>query len=284
MLAMGAGSGYSGRARVECVLRIAVCTKNDLFGAVVLNRVLPALRGHEVAVFMSVRERSALDDSVPELDLMRMVERQVPLEVLFPLLDERGPAPGRMLTPAQAARAGGCALTLVDDMRAVGTPALEAFGAELILSVRFSYLFRRSTIEQAHGGIINVHPGPLPGYRGLYAPFWQMLRGREVLGCTVHLVDPGIDTGPVLSIEEVPLVPGRSLFWHATQLYLAGAERALGYILHGLPRATAQDPARAGTNGFPAPEDFARFKAQGFSLVRGADYRDILLPFVRGPT
>ncbi len=264
------------------LLRIAVCTKNDLFGAIVLNRVLPALAGHDVAVFMSVRDRTELDDSVPELDLMRMIERQLPLDILFPLLDQHGPADGRLMTPAQATARAGCPLTLVHDMRADGgTRTIEAFTPELILSVRFSYLFRRSTIAMAGRGIINVHPGPLPGYRGLYAPFWQMLRGHRVLRCTVHLVDPGIDTGPVLSIEEVPLVPGRSLFWHATQLYLAGAERALHYIVHGLPTPTPQDPALAGQNNFPAPDDFAHFHSMGFSLIRGGDYRDLLLPFVR---
>ena len=265
-------------------MRIAVCTKNDLFGAIVLNTILPALAGHTAGVFMSVRDRTELDDRIPELDLMRMVERQVPLDIIFPLLDAAPPQPGRFQTPRQLAAAAGCPLTLIRDMMPEGgTRAIEAFGADLILSVRFSYLFRRSTIAQAKAGIINVHPGPLPGYRGLYAPFWQMLRGQTTLRCSVHLVDPGIDTGPVLSIEEIPLVPARSLFWHATQMYLAGARRALDYINHGLPTPAAQDPSLAGKNGFPAPEDFARFAAAGFSLVRGGDYRDLLLPFVGPP-
>ena len=268
-------------------MRIAVCTKNDLFGAIVLNHVLPSLcapgLGHELAVFMSVRDRTAVDDAVLELDMMRLLERQMPLEVLFPLLDSAPPVAGRFLTPRQATAQAGCSLTLVHDMTAGGgLDAIEAFGAELILSVRFSYLFKRSTIEQARAGIINVHPGPLPRYRGLYAPFWQMLGGQTALRCTVHLVDPGVDTGPVLSIEEVPLVRERSLLWHATQLYLAGASRALSYIKDGMPAAVAQDPAQAGKFGFPSPEDFARFRAQGFSLVRGGDYRDLVLPFVTG--
>jgi hypothetical protein len=265
-------------------LRIAVCTKNDLFGAIVLNRVLPALASHDVGLFMSNRDRTELDDSIPQLDLMRMMERQVPLDIVFPLLDAHPPAPGRALTPKQLAAQAGCALTLIDNMRPDGgTATIEAFGADLILSIRFSYLFRRSTIARTPGGIINVHPGPLPAYRGLYAPFWQMIRGNEVLRCTVHLVDAGIDTGPVLSIEEVKLVPGRSMFWHATQLYLAGAARAVAYIRDGLPEAATQDPALAGKNDFPSPEDFARFAAAGFSLIRGGDYRDLLRPFVACP-
>ena len=157
-----------------------------------------------------------------------------------------------MGTPSAVAATTGRKLTLVGDMtREGGVAAIEAFAPEMILSVRFSYLFRRSTIAMATAGIINVHPGPLPGYRGLYAPFWQMTRGHDTMRCTVHLVDAGIDTGPVLSIEEVKLVPTRSMFWHATQLYLAGATRAVDYILGGLPVPQPQDPALAGSNKLP---------------------------------
>ena len=73
----------------------------DIFGATVLNAVLPRLEGHTVGLFMSVRERPEVDDTVPELDLMRLVERQVPTGMLFPLLDSMPPAPGRALTPRQ---------------------------------------------------------------------------------------------------------------------------------------------------------------------------------------
>ena len=263
-------------------MRIAVCVKNDLFGAIVLNRVVPRLLdagGHHLSVFMSVRDRVELDDNIPELDLMRMVERQIPLNILFPLLDA-GNVSMQMATPHQIAARTGRPLTLVGDMRREGGVALvEAFEPDLILSVRFSYLFKRSTIALAKAGIINVHPGPLPGYRGLYAPFWQMIRGHDTLRCTVHLVDAGIDTGPILSIVQVPLVPARSMFWHATQLYLAGAARAVDYIQGGLPPPQPQDPTLAGSNNFPTPEDFARFSAKGFNLVRGGDYQDLLLPF-----
>lgn len=264
-------------------MRIAVCVKNDLFGAIVLNHAVPRLLAtgsHQLAVFMSVRDRVELDDSVPELDLMRMVERQIPLNILFPLLDARA-TPMQMATPNQVAETTGRPITLVRDMTLQGGVAdLEAFAPDLILSIRFSYLFKRTTIAMAKAGIINVHPGPLPGYRGLYAPFWQMIRGHDTLRCTVHLVDAGIDTGPVLAIEDVPLVPTRSLFWHATQLYLAGAARAVDAILNGLPQSQPQDPIFAGSNGFPTSQDFARFGAKGFSPVRGGDYQDLLLPFV----
>jgi hypothetical protein len=51
-----------------------------------------------------------------------------------------------------------------------------------------------------------------------------------------------------------------------------------------MPPAIPQDPALAGKKGFPSSEDFARFRAAGFSLVKGGDYRELLLPFLHSQT
>lgn len=56
--------------------------------------------------------------------------------------------------------------------------------------------------------IINIHPSLLPAFPGLDAPAQAIAHGAEVSGCTVHLVDEGMDTGPVILQREVPVLPG----------------------------------------------------------------------------
>ncbi|PYP31950.1 MAG: hypothetical protein DMD49_07040 [Gemmatimonadetes bacterium] len=57
--------------------------------------------------------------------------------------------------------------------------------------------------------VIGGHPGVTPWYRGSYSPFWALLHGRpDMIGCTVFLLDDGIDTGPVLFQERLSIVPG----------------------------------------------------------------------------
>ncbi|MEO1045421.1 MAG: formyltransferase family protein [Pseudomonadota bacterium] len=51
-------------------------------------------------------------------------------------------------------------------------------------------------------GTINAHMGLLPRYRGMNVAEWSVLEGREV-GCTVHLLDPGIDTGDIIATRNV---------------------------------------------------------------------------------
>lgn len=61
----------------------------------------------------------------------------------------------------------------------------------------------------ARVAVIGGHPGVTPWYRGAYSPFWALLHGRpDMVGLSVFLVDDGIDTGPLLFQEPVPVVPG----------------------------------------------------------------------------
>jgi hypothetical protein len=68
-----------------------------------------------------------------------------------------------------------------------------------------------SMLEVPPLGTINPHYGLLPAYRGMNVTEWSLYRGDPV-GVTVHLVDSGVDTGPILLREEIALHPGDTLF------------------------------------------------------------------------
>jgi methionyl-tRNA formyltransferase len=53
-------------------------------------------------------------------------------------------------------------------------------------------------------GTLNAHMGILPDYRGMNVAEWAVLRG-DAVGCTVHLIDPGIDTGDIIRVDRVDL-------------------------------------------------------------------------------
>jgi methionyl-tRNA formyltransferase len=59
-------------------------------------------------------------------------------------------------------------------------------------------------------GTINAHYGLLPAYRGMNVTEWSVSRGDPV-GVTVHFVDEGVDTGPILAREEIAIDPGDTL-------------------------------------------------------------------------
>jgi hypothetical protein len=82
--------------------------------------------------------------------------------------------------------------------------ALRRLGADVAVSLD-NALIREETFALPRHGTINVHHGAVPDYRGGPPVFWELLDGRETVGFTIHRIDAGIDTGPVLAEGEVPI-------------------------------------------------------------------------------
>ena len=72
---------------------------------------------------------------------------------------------------------------------------------DLIIQGGVGFIFLREMINSTKFGVLNVHPGKLPEYRGCSAPEWAIYHGDEVY-VTAHMIDEGIDTGPIL-IEKL---------------------------------------------------------------------------------
>ncbi|MGD9511604.1 MAG: methionyl-tRNA formyltransferase [Geminicoccaceae bacterium] len=70
---------------------------------------------------------------------------------------------------------------------------------DLVIVASLGRLLRQDEIAAPRLGILNVHPSLLPSYRGSSPSFWQLRDGVSESGVTVHLIDPGMDTGPILA-------------------------------------------------------------------------------------
>jgi phosphoribosylglycinamide formyltransferase-1 len=64
----------------------------------------------------------------------------------------------------------------------------------------------KDIIEAYHNKIINIHPALLPAFKGLHAQEQAFEYGVKVAGCTVHFVDEGMDTGPIIIQKCVPVL------------------------------------------------------------------------------
>jgi methionyl-tRNA formyltransferase len=71
-------------------------------------------------------------------------------------------------------------------------------------------LLRRPLIDAFRLGVLNAHMGLLPAHRGVNVAEWAALEGATI-GCTVHWIDTGIDTGPILATQEIDTAGCRSI-------------------------------------------------------------------------
>jgi methionyl-tRNA formyltransferase len=70
---------------------------------------------------------------------------------------------------------------------------------DLGVSIGGSYIFSSEEVARARCGIVNLHFAPLPQYRGRYSAGHALRNGETYFGVTLHYVDEGIDTGPIIS-------------------------------------------------------------------------------------
>jgi methionyl-tRNA formyltransferase len=78
---------------------------------------------------------------------------------------------------------------------------VQAAGVDVILNIHSLFIINKEVVAAPRIGCFNMHPGPLPRYAGLNAVSWAIYRGETSHGVTIHKMEPGIDTGPVVYQE-----------------------------------------------------------------------------------
>jgi phosphoribosylglycinamide formyltransferase-1 len=119
------------------------------------------------------------------------------------------------------------------------TELLQRAGIDLICLAGFMRLLSPEFVARFEGRILNIHPSLLPDFPGLNAQQQALAAGVRETGCTVHWVDAGIDSGPIVLQRRVPIYPDdtvetlsarilveeHKLYPEAVQLVLQGGGR-----------------------------------------------------------
>lgn len=85
---------------------------------------------------------------------------------------------------------------------------LREFGVELVAMAGFMRIITPVLLEAFPNAVMNIHPALLPAFPGLHAQRQALEYGVKIAGCTVHFVDPGTDTGPIIIQAAVPVLEG----------------------------------------------------------------------------
>ncbi|GAA5482782.1 phosphoribosylglycinamide formyltransferase [Haloferula sargassicola] len=85
--------------------------------------------------------------------------------------------------------------------------ALKAAGCDLVCLAGFMRLVKQPLLDAFPDRILNIHPALLPAFPGVAAWKQAVEAGATESGCTVHYVDAGMDTGPVILQAKVPVLP-----------------------------------------------------------------------------
>jgi len=95
---------------------------------------------------------------------------------------------------------------LADEAERAFVAALREAEVDLVALAGFMRVLKGEFLREFEGRIVNIHPSLLPSFPGLQAWKQALEHGVKVTGCTVHFVDAGIDCGPIIAQEAVPVL------------------------------------------------------------------------------
>jgi phosphoribosylglycinamide formyltransferase-1 len=115
--------------------------------------------------------------------------------------------------------------------------ALRAFEVDLIACAGFMRLMTPGFVERWRDRMLNIHPSLLPAFKGLDTHARTLAAGVKLTGCTVHIVRPEVDSGPIIAQAAVPVLDDdtaeslaarvleaeHQLYPHALSLFASGA-------------------------------------------------------------
>ncbi len=241
-------------------MNITILTNRDLASHIALSRLIKMLSHHSLSIFIS--EKVGGDHSLPQ-----------------PLLElsafERQLIANSQYSFDELAALAGCRLQGFADLdNQVNSPEglarIEATAPALILSIRFGLIIGDQLIAIPEHGVINLHSGVLPDYRGVMATCRAMVNGDTEIGSTLHFIqDSGIDTGDILSIAKIPMQKTSSYLLNVLNLYRAGCQQLVSAVQSLEAGIALQGQPQHGEPGyftFPTDQELQAFASQGYEL------------------
>jgi phosphoribosylglycinamide formyltransferase 1 len=119
-----------------------------------------------------------------------------------------------------------------------------AFQPDLVVSAGFMRIVGPAVLDAFGGRLINTHPALLPAFPGAHAVRDALAAGVTVTGATVHVVDAGVDTGPVLAQREVAVLPGDDEASLHERIKHVERELLVETVAHRVPAVTTRKSDR----------------------------------------
>lgn len=183
-------------------MNLLLFLNNDIHSATALELLLSAIKNHKVKIILS-QKVGKVDDLPRELLELKNHEK-----CEFDWREKFG-----------------FEVESYDDVNAENTlENFRKFSPDLFISIRFGQIFKPALIAIPRHGVLNLHSGILPDYRGILATFWAILNGEKIIGTTLHYIsDSGIDTGEIIASSKKEVEQNLSLLLNINKLYEGGS-------------------------------------------------------------
>jgi methionyl-tRNA formyltransferase len=282
-------------------MRLLIFTNRDLASNYFLNLILPRISPFVVQVFLSDKVGKPTPTEPPlALQTLKFFEQTLPNEILFPELEKqnrllsfaKGSPVGskkegietsdKLLTFNELSRLYDVPIVSLNDVRSdESLAAIAALNPDLVLSVRYGKIFGKAFLAIPRHGVINLHSGRLPQYRGVLAAFRAMQKGDTHLNGTLHYIEDGtIDTGGIIGFSETTVEYDTSLLSNILNLYT----HSVNIVCSTIEKIAAHKPIErhnqatenAAYYSFPSHEELVLFEQRGGRFIDFKAYQEFI--------
>lgn len=285
-MSAGAGGRWKGRVMPPDgpteQLRVAFLGMTGIFTRLVLQALLDA--GTVVSgVFLALPAGLVLSPTVPAAMSERVpsTQHRANLATAPASRARRSLLPVADASPISLARDAGIPVYSVPRWDELTLARLQSLVPDVICVACFPFRLPPSVLTLPRHGCLNVHPSLLPDNRGPDPLFWTFQRGDTVTGVTIHQMDNGLDSGPILLQARITLADGSTEAALERQCAAVGGRLlvdALEALRTGKSAPQRQDQARATRYGFPTEDDYwlapDRDARTLFTFARGIGQRE----------
>jgi methionyl-tRNA formyltransferase len=260
-------------------MNIVLLLNNDIASNLALNLLLPTLSKYNVSVFLSSKVGGKSSRPAVLQDLARFEQEEV-----YQILGSdqaKGSQLDKFKNYPDLAKQYGITIELLNEINtAEGIKKIQALSADLIISIRYGVILKSPIIALAKYGVINLHSGLLPDYRGVMATFWAMLNGEDELVATLHYIADGtIDTGGIIANTKIKVHQEKSYLWHVLSLYVGGCkliEQAIENVISNSVLKVSVQPNDGCYYSFPNEEQLTQFTSKFGALYRKKEIERLL--------
>jgi methionyl-tRNA formyltransferase len=260
------------------MVNITVLANRDLASNIALNHLLKALPNHQYQVLLSANVGKQTTRP-KDLEDLAFIEQQLFNKIVFPSINKRRIEIQSELQSFEQLRTLGITIDDIQNINSeAGIASVSATQVDLIVSIRFGQILKTAVITLPTFGVLDLHSGILPDYRGVMACFWAMLNNRKEIGTTLHYIDDErIDKGTIVSIQKQPLDYKKSYLSNLLSIYAPGVESLISTINNieaGCQiSSVSQQPSAGAYYTFPTENDLQSFNEKGYRMY---DYNDII--------
>lgn len=140
---------------------------------------------------------------------------------------------------------------------------------DLVVSLYFNQILKKEVIEIAKKATLNMHPGILPKYRGVWADFWKLYNKEKTAGVTIHHINEKIDRGDIIAQIKYPIKRGDTKFSLMLKSAQHGSQMLIEIIKKfktGRAIRTLKIRGKGKYYRLPTREQFEKFYMQGKRL------------------